>query len=265
MFTHHEPGSSNRALYVTLGVVLAVVALAALYFANARREAGPPAATETAAPRKPEAKRPDTAPKEEAAAELAAPAARPPRAPRRKPEAEVPEAPPAPVGPTLVVESDVPGASVFVDRRYLGTTPLRTTDVTPGTHQVNVSAEGQEGVAKTVDVGDTGETTVMLRFKEVTLNASVPVVHKHAMGSCEGRLSADLNGLRYVTSNKGDAFAVPFAELETFEIDYLQKLLKVKRRAGKTWNFTDRTANADALFVFHRDVTKARAKLDTAR
>jgi len=265
MFTHHEPGSSNRALYVTLGVVLAVVALAALYFANAWREAGPPAATETAAPRKPEAKRPDAAPKEEAAAELAAPAARAPKAPRRKPEAEVPEAPPAPVGPTLVVESDVPGASVFVDRRYLGTTPLRTTDVTPGTHQVNVSAEGQEGVAKTVDVGETGETTVMLRFKEVTLNASVPVVHKHAMGSCEGRLSADLHGLRYVTPNKGDAFTVPFAELETFEIDYLQKLLKVKRRGGKTWNFTDRTANADALFVFHRDVTKARTKLDAAR
>jgi len=35
----------------------------------------------------------------------------------------------------------------------------------------------------------------------------------------------------------------------------------VKRRGGKTWNFTDKNENADALFVFHRDVTKARAKM----
>jgi len=64
-----------------------------------------------------------------------------------------------------------------------------------------------------------------------------------------------------VTTNKGDAFAMPFGDLETFEIDYLQKILRVKRRGGKTWNFTDEHDNADALFVFHRDVTKARQKL----
>ena len=37
--------------------------------------------------------------------------------------------------------------------------------------------------------------------------------------------------------------------------------LRVKQRGGKTWNFTDRGANADALFVFHRDVESARKKL----
>jgi hypothetical protein len=264
MFTHHEPGSSNRALYVALGVAAAVVLVAALYFAVGRREPPPPAATTAPAPVRPKAPRGEQ-PRAEAPVEPASPASRASRAPRPKPVPEAPAAPAAPAGPTLIVESDVPGASVFVDRCYLGTTPLKTTDVTPGTHQVNVSAEGQEGVAKTVDIAETGETSVLLKFKEVTLNAAVPVVHKHAMGSCEGRLVADVSGLRYVTTNKGDAFSMPFSELEVFEIDYLQKLLKVKRRSGKTWNFTDRTANADALFVFHRDVTKARAKLDAAR
>jgi len=265
MFSSHEPGSSNRALYVMLGVAVAVAAVAALYFAIGRRESPPPASTAAPAPTRSAAPRAETAPKAEPPVEPGSSAARAPKAPRPKPAAEAPSAPPAPAGPTLIVDSDVPGASVFVDRRYLGTTPLKTTDVTPGTHQVNVSAEGQEGVARTVDIAETGETAVLLKFKEVALNASVPVVHKHAMGSCDGRLTADLNGLRYATTNRGDAFAMPFSELETFEIDYLQKLLKVKRRGGKTWNFTDRSANADALFVFHRDVTKARAKLDAAR
>jgi PEGA domain len=265
LFTSHEPGSSNRALYVTVGVAVAVLALAALYFTLGRREAPPPAATTAPAPVRPKAPRAEETPKAEVPVEPASPASRTPRAPRPRPVAEAPAAPEAPAGPTLVVDSDVPGASVFVDRRYLGTTPLRTTDVTPGTHQVNASAEGQEGVARSVDIADTGETTVMLRFREVTLNASVPVVHKHAMGSCEGRLVADVNGLRYVTTNKGDAFTLPFGQLETFEVDYMQKLLKVKQRGGRTWNFTDKTANADALFVFHRDVTKARAKLEAAR
>ena len=264
MFTSHEPGSSNRALYVTLGVAVAVVALTALYFTAGRREPPPPATSSAPAPVREKAPRTEVAPTPEAPVESASPAARAPR-PRPKPVAEAPSAPAAPAGPTLVVDSDVPGASVFVDRRYLGTTPLRTSDVTPGTHQVNVSAEGQEGVARTVEIAETGETSVTLKFREVTLNASVPVVHKHAMGSCEGRLTAGLDGLRYVTTNKGDAFSLSFGDLEVFEIDYLQKLLKVKRRGGKTWNFTDRTANADALFVFHRDVTKARAKLEAAR
>jgi len=35
----------------------------------------------------------------------------------------------------------------------------------------------------------------------------------------------------------------------------------VKQRGGKTWNFTDKSENADKLFVFHRDLAKAREKL----
>jgi hypothetical protein len=201
--------------------------------------------------------------------ESLSPPTRPPDAGRpgsraARSKAPTPTAPPASVpAPTrvLVVESDVAGASVFLDRKFLGTTPLTTSDVEPGTHQLNVSAEGHDGLVRTVDIAATGETAVSLKFREVRLDAAVPVVHRHAMGACEGRLVANVSGLSYLTSNKGDAFAVPFADLEVFEVDYMQKNLKVKRRGGKTWNFTDKTPNADALFVFHRDVEKARQKL----
>ena len=101
-----------------------------------------------------------------------------------------------------------------------------------------------------------------LRFKEVRLSTSVGVSHKHGMGGCDGTLKATIDGLSYQTSNKNDAFTLPYAQIETFEINYLEKNLKVKQRGGKTWNFTDKAAvNADKLFVFHRDVTAARDKL----
>jgi hypothetical protein len=89
----------------------------------------------------------------------------------------------------------------------------------------------------------------------------VGVVHKHGMGSCDGTLVATIDGLTYATDNKGDAFALPFAEVEAFAVDYLQKNLRVKQKGGKTWNFTDKNPSADALFVFQRDVDAARKKL----
>ena len=66
----------------------------------------------------------------------------------------------------------------------------------------------------------------------------------------------------HMASNKGDAFNLAYAEVESFVVDYLEKNLRVKQKGGKTWNFTDKAAaNADALFVFHRDVEAARTKL----
>jgi hypothetical protein len=217
----------------------------------------------------------EPAPAPTARNEAPAPAAKPaetgkpveaPAAPRPRPRKEAskpaePAAAPPPAGPTLIVESDVAGASVFVDRKFVGTTPLRTTEVGAGSHQLNASVTGEEGLAQTIDIAEAGDTTIALKFKEVRLNASVAAVHKHTMGSCEGKLVATVDGLRFDTPNKKDAFVIPFAALEGFEIDYLKKELRVKQKGGKTWNFTDRSENADKLFVFHRDVTKAREKM----
>lgn len=98
-------------------------------------------------------------------------------------------------------------------------------------------------------------------LKTVVLDARVPVVHTHRFGSCEGTLVADVRGLRYDTTDRDDAWTLPFADLETFALDYQGKALRIKQRGGRTWNFTTRTANADPLLVFQRDVDHARTRL----
>ncbi len=160
----------------------------------------------------------------------------------------------------LRVRSDVPGASVFLDRRFLGNTPLDVDGLEAGSHRLNVSVDGYEGHAQAVEIGDT-PAEVTIRFKDVVVNASLPVVHKHGVGSCSGRLVADASGLRYESSHANDAFSMPLADLDTFVVDYLKKNLRVKKRGGRTWNFEDPKGQADPLFVFHRDVEKARARL----
>jgi hypothetical protein len=164
------------------------------------------------------------------------------------------------LAPSLRIESDVPGATVFLDRNYIGTTPVDIKEVSPGEHQLTVSADGYDMYAETLSV-ESGHRDVRLSFKNVTLNESIAVVHKHRMGSCEGTLVADNAGLRYETANKGDAFVAPYAALDQFEIDYIDKNLKVKVRKGKSYNFTDKSGNADALFVFHKNVQAFREKM----
>ena len=167
--------------------------------------------------------------------------------------------PPAPLEPILRVASDVPGASVFLDRTYMGTTPFETTEVPPGPYRLNVTVDGHAGFARDIEIGD--ELVVVdVRFLDIRLDTSVEVVHKHRFGSCEGVLRADLDGIHYETSD-GDAFSILFAEIELHEMDYLEHTLTLKRRDGRTYNFTDERDTADPLFVFHREVEQARQRL----
>jgi len=245
-----------------LSVVAALVLMAALVLFLAGRsrveETPAPVAEAPAARPAPEA----AAPEPEPAAPVPAPAAPARRAAPRKTEAApAPAEPAAPTLATLVLESDVPGASVFVDRQYVGTTPLRLDRLEPGGKQVKLTADGYEGIERVVELSP-GENPVTMKFREVRLNKRMDVTHKHGMGSCSGTLVATVDGLAYETTNKNDAFKLPYARIETFAVDYMDKNLRVKQSGGKTWNFTDKTAaNADALFVFHRDVEAARKKL----
>lgn len=187
----------------------------------------------------------------------------PRKAPKKGAPAPPPSAAKAPSAPTLAslkLDTDVPGASVFIDRAFVGNTPLSLDKLQPGSKRVQITATGFDSVQKTINL-EPGPNTITVRVKEVSLNATTSVVHKHAMGSCAGTLVASLDGLRYNTTNTGDAFSLPYAQVESFAVDYLQKNLRVKQKGGKTWNFTDKNDNADALFVFHRDVEAARKKL----
>jgi hypothetical protein len=184
---------------------------------------------------------------------------RPPASSRSAP----PRAPGEPAPDGLHVEADVPGADVFVDRVYKGKAPLVLTDVAPGPHRINVSAEGYDGYAETVDV--TGQPqSVAVRFKQVRLATGVDVVHKHGIGSCRGRLAATPAGLRYAPEKGDDAFDVPLTSVERLDADYLKKQLTVKLRGGRTYNFTEPAGNADALVSFQQAVAKAQSRLAAA-
>jgi hypothetical protein len=123
-----------------------------------------------------------------------------------------------------------------------------------------VSAPGFEGVAETIDV-EPGPRELMIKLREVRLDAEIDVIHKHRMGSCKGRLVATPQGMKYETSDQSDRFDIALGDFETLEVDYLKKNLTLKIKKGRTFDFADAEGNADHLFVFHRDVVKARARL----
>ncbi len=180
-------------------------------------------------------------------------------APEPAPVRAEPSIPESRLEPLLRVSSDIQGASVFLDRRFLGTTPFEAMDVPPGPHRLNVSSEGYDGFSQDIEIGDE-LVSVDVRFLEVRLETSVDVIHKHRFGSCAGRLRADPEGLHYETADD-DAFSIPFSELEQHEVDYLEHTLTVGHQGGRTYNFTDEQETADALFSFHREVERARERL----
>ena len=175
------------------------------------------------------------------------------------PRAEPAPPPPSPSEIVLRVTSDIDGADVFVDRQYLGTTPFESSAIAPGRHRVNVSTTGYEGHAEDVEITN-DVTTIAVTFKTVRLDQQVAVIHKHRFGDCKGQLVASTDGIRYRTEDD-DGFEVALDSLERFVVDYLEHTLQIKVRDGRTYNFTDSQENADDLFVFHREVEKARKRL----
>ena len=182
------------------------------------------------------------------------------------PKTSTPEPTPAtkPETGTLIIESDVPETSVFIDRVYLGNAPVTARNLTPGAHRLNMSVTGYEGVSETIDVLP-GTHTISMKFKEIKLDEKVEVVHKHAIGSCSGTLRATPQRLAYETTHTGDAFAVALTNLDAFEVDYIQKNLRVKVRDGKTYNFADFEGNADRLYLFQQTVEKVRQRILAGR
>ena len=188
----------------------------------------------------------------------------PPPPPKRRTSPAAVEKPadaaPARETATLRIVSDVPSAQVFLNREFIGATPASKSDLAPGSYQINVSAPGFDNHVETIELTP-GDREITIRFREVRLNASIPVVHKHRLGSCTGTLLATPQGIRYGTTNKDDGFEMRLAELETFQVDYMNKNLRIQSRSGRRYDFTDPDGNADRLFVFHRDVERARERL----
>ena len=159
---------------------------------------------------------------------------------------------------SIVVESDVPGAIVFLNRAFKGNTPVTIEDLRPGEYSLTVSAEGHEVERRRIEVAR-APVPVRFDFGDIArrLDAEAAVKHKHRFGACEGVLAASPDGFEYRTDHK-DAFRLPFGQVEAFELDYLQNNLRLKVRGGRTYNFESPSEDPEELFVFHRDVTAFR-------
>ena len=250
----------NRLVVIVVAGLVVVGAIVGLLYSVRSRSEPPPATQEadagSVAPKPtvtppPAASRPkSTAPPAAAAPSSPAPAA---------PKAEA-----APTTGTLVLESDTPDTSVFIDRKFLGTAPQTLRDVAPGEHQLIFSPTGQDSIRMTIAV-EPGTKTIVARFKEVQLNESVEVVHKHAFGLCRGTLKASPTGLTYDTKNTEDAFTAPLTDLETFAVNYVEKNLKLKVKGGKSYTFTEPGSTADKLYAFQQAVDKVRQRLRSGR
>lgn len=186
------------------------------------------------------------------------PEARPiPAKPTEPPPAPEPE---APTTATLRIDSDVPGAQVFIDNKFVGTTPATATGVSPGQRKMNVQAPGYDGVLEFVEVTP-GSRDLTFSLKTIRLDQKIAVVHKHRLGQCTGTLIATPDGIRYETTNKDDGFTVALTGLETFEVNFIEKNLKIKIRGGRSYDFTDPSGKADAHYLFHQEVEKVRKKV----
>ena len=152
----------NRLIVLFVFLVLLVVTGTALYVISRPKPAPVqtmPAATLPA---------PTVVPRR---APVASAAPVPPSSPRRRaassPRAASPARRAEPSPPpedvvTLRVDSDVPGAQVFVDRQFVGAAPVSTSDVKPGTHQINVSAPGYDAYAEAIELAP-GTREVIVR------------------------------------------------------------------------------------------------------
>lgn len=237
--------------------VLLIGGATALFYATSTRSVPEPAPS-------PRVEGPVAGPASPSPTPATSPKPTPSAKPAATPSEPTPTPEPSPTTGTLVIESDVPDTSVFVDRVFLGKAPQTATGLTPGPHRLNLSATGYEGFVDTIDVA-AGTHTFSYSFKEIKLDATIAVVHKHAIGSCTGTLHATPKGIAYDTTNKGDAFSAPLTDLETLTMDYLEKKLTVKVKGGKTYTFTDPDGDVNRLFLFHKDVDKARQRLISGR
>ena len=224
----------NRVVIILVGGVVVLGAIVALVYNTTRTESIP-----------------TTSKIDSGNPQPASPAAAPPAANRSRPAVSAPSpgGNPGPASPapkadttpttgTLVLESDTPDTTVFIDRKFLGTAPQTLRDLAPGDHQLIFSPTGHDSIRMTVEV-EPGTRTIVARFKEVQLNEAVEVVHKHAFGSCRGTLKASPNGLTYDTKNTEDVFTVPLMNPEIFSVNYVEKNLKVKLKGGKTYTFAE--------------------------
>jgi hypothetical protein len=176
-------------------------------------------------------------------------------------------------GPALVITSDVRGADVYLNGNRVGKTPHKATPLAPGNYDVKVVHEGYETFEEQVQV-QTQDDSIHAALRPMGaenntpektaataapvdirgLGESVAVKHKHRIGSCEGVLRSEGEGLRFETDHK-DAFFAAYADVEELSLDESKLTLKV--RNGRKYDFTEQNDDPEALLAFHERVGEA--------
>jgi hypothetical protein len=86
--------------------------------------------------------------------------------------------------------------------------------------------------------------------------SALEVVHKHKLGSCRGRLTATATSLRYEPAHPGDGFDAARTTVQRLEADVRKKILVLKLRSGRTYNFSDPGGRAEPLLAFQKAFAK---------
>jgi hypothetical protein len=241
---------------IATAVVVCAAAAGAWWLSSSKPPAPPPGVKKTessAAPRS-NARGATTAATENKSKAL------PPFVPLHDPRPpEIPPIEAAPTKATLRIETDVPGASVLIDRLGVGDAPITIRNLTPGPHRVNVIAPGYEGFAENLEL-EPGTRTLSIKFREIKLDEKLEVVHKHAIGSCKGSLTASPEGVRYSPAEGDHGFSVTLPAVDGIDVDYLATSLRLNAQ-GRTLNFTPVDGNAERLLIFQTNVRKARERV----
>ena len=119
---------------------------------------------------------------------------------------------PALAPPKLIVQT-VPGAQVSMDGRAVGQTDskgrLEITQASTGDHTVEVAAKPYNNFKEKVTLS-TGHVLTITP----SLLASMPVEHKHVVGSCNGILLVGSGRIQYQASSGKDSFDYPIAAVK---------------------------------------------------
>lgn len=129
----------------------------------------------------------------------------------------------------LRVKSDVAEATVVLDDREVGKTPLTLPGLAIGSHSVRLDKDGYQSQERKVQI-EPGKTTnlfiVMPRSAadSTSLPARFRAVHQHTNGHCLGELVITTELVEYRAADGKDVFSVPIASIRG-----------VSRSTGERW------------------------------
>jgi serine/threonine-protein kinase len=125
-------------------------------------------------------------------------------------ESAAPARPNPASAPAKLIVQTVPGAQVSIDGQAVGQVGsngrLEISQTRVGDHTVEVVAKPYDSFKEKVTLTPGAVSTLT-----PDLRASMPVTHKHAVGSCEGTLIVGQGRIQYQASTGNDSFDYPFS------------------------------------------------------